>query len=229
METKKTSFLVKTFVLAVFTIIFTGTGFCQNNKTQGTNQQQKQQSLTPQQATTTQQATTIKNILSKYDPKKLTAADAKAIHEKLRQAGIHAGPETRDVIIAAGFDPDKLRTLDPPPGGGNQGGHQPMTEEEKLKAVETNIIKPLSLNSSQSQSVLAAFKEFFAGMETLRKSQGEQRGPVDRSKAEPLKQKRDEKIKKVLTSAQFSKYQEIEKSLHPHNGQNPDPGSKQGH
>jgi hypothetical protein len=220
MKTKQLAITIGAFLFLLFWGIMNSSAYSQGNKNAGNNQQQKQQSLTPQQAAT------IKTILSKYNASKLTAADAKAIHEKFRQAGIHAGPESRDAIIAAGFDPEKLRTLDPPPNDGSQGNRQRMTEEEKLKAVETNIIKPLSLNSSQSQAVLAAYKEFFTGMETLRKVQGEQGGPVDRSKVEPLKQKRDDKIKKVLTAAQFSKYQELEKSFHPHGGGKPGSGPK---
>ena len=72
---------------------------------------------------------------SHYNASKLTAADAKAIHEKLREAGIHAWPETRDAIIAAGFDPEKLRTLDPPKNPDNQGKPSPPSDEERLKTL----------------------------------------------------------------------------------------------
>ncbi len=62
----------------------------------------------------------VKSILSKYAPATLTANQAKAIHEAFRQAGLRGGPATADVIRAAGFDPDKLRDLAPPPGGQDQ-------------------------------------------------------------------------------------------------------------
>lgn len=39
---------------------------------------------------------------------------------KFREAGIHGGPETREAIIAAGFDPEKLRSLNPPENQDNQ-------------------------------------------------------------------------------------------------------------
>ena len=63
----------------------------------------------------------VKAILSKYGAATLTADQAKAIHEAFRQAGLRAGPAMADTIKAAGFDPDKLRDLAPPPGqpGGN--------------------------------------------------------------------------------------------------------------
>ncbi len=58
----------------------------------------------------------VKAILSKYDASTLTANQAKAIHEAFREAGLRAGPAMADTIKAAGFDPDKLRELAPPPG-----------------------------------------------------------------------------------------------------------------
>jgi hypothetical protein len=57
----------------------------------------------------------VRAILSKYDPKTLTADQAKAIHEAFRQADLRAGPAMADTIRAAGFDPERLRELAPPP------------------------------------------------------------------------------------------------------------------
>jgi Raf kinase inhibitor-like YbhB/YbcL family protein len=64
----------------------------------------------------------VKAILSKYDARTLTADQAKAIHEAFRQAGLRGGPAMGDTLKAAGFDPDKLRDLAPPPGQENRGG-----------------------------------------------------------------------------------------------------------
>ena len=69
---------------------------------------------------TADQVATVKAILSKYDPATLTAEQAKAIHEAFRKAGLRGGPAMGDAIKAAGFDPDKLRDLAPPPG--REGG-----------------------------------------------------------------------------------------------------------
>jgi len=57
----------------------------------------------------------IKAILSNYNPSTLTASDAKAIHEAFRKAGLRGGPTVDEVIREAGFNPDKLRDLAPPP------------------------------------------------------------------------------------------------------------------
>jgi Spy/CpxP family protein refolding chaperone len=70
-----------------------------------------------QQTLTDQQQVTVKSILSKYDKSSLTAEQARAIHEEFRAAGLRAGPAMADVISEAGFDPEVLRKLAPPPGG----------------------------------------------------------------------------------------------------------------
>jgi hypothetical protein len=59
--------------------------------------------------------THIKVILPKVDANTLTVDHASAIHEAFRQAGLRADPTTRDTIKAAGFVPDRLRGLVPPP------------------------------------------------------------------------------------------------------------------
>jgi len=64
----------------------------------------------------------VKAILSKFDANALTAETAKAIHEAFRQAGLRGGPAMAETIQAAGFDPDRLRDLAPPPGRG-EGDH----------------------------------------------------------------------------------------------------------
>jgi phosphatidylethanolamine-binding protein (PEBP) family uncharacterized protein/Spy/CpxP family protein refolding chaperone len=58
----------------------------------------------------------VKDILSKFDANALTAETARGIHEAFRQAGLRGGPAMADTLKAAGFDPDKLRDLAPPPG-----------------------------------------------------------------------------------------------------------------
>jgi len=67
----------------------------------------------------------VKSIVSKYDAHTLTADQAKAIHEAFRQAGLRGGPAMADTINAAGFDPDKLRDLAPPPGRAGGGDQRP--------------------------------------------------------------------------------------------------------
>lgn len=65
----------------------------------------------------------IKTILSNYDAEMLTAEDALAIHEAFREAGLRGGPAAEDAIREAGFDPDKLRDLAPPPDMERKSGH----------------------------------------------------------------------------------------------------------
>ena len=81
--------------------------------------------------------------------------------------------------------------------------------------VDEKIIKPLSLNSSQSETVNSAFREFFTGMDKVRQSQEPDPTHPEKSKIKPLEKSRDEKIKQILTKEQFIKYQELEKSARP--------------
>lgn len=64
---------------------------------------------------TDDQKSSVKSILSKYNASTLTADDAKAIHKAFRDAGLRAGPGLNDAVNSAGFNPYKLRDLDPPP------------------------------------------------------------------------------------------------------------------
>ena len=77
------------------------------------------------EALTAEQIAQVKVILSKYDANTLTAEQAKAIHEAFRQAGIRGGPAMGDSVKAAGFDPDKLRDLAPPPGRDGKADQRP--------------------------------------------------------------------------------------------------------
>ncbi|MCX6929764.1 MAG: hypothetical protein NT154_42105 [Verrucomicrobia bacterium] len=70
----------------------------------------------------------VRAILSKYDANSLTAAKAKAIHEAFRQAGLRGGTAMSDTIQAAGFDPDQLRDLAPPPGEASGKSERPPRE-----------------------------------------------------------------------------------------------------
>ncbi len=74
---------------------------------------------------TAEQTTQVKAILSKYDSNTLTADQAKAIHKAFREVGLRGGPAMGDAIKAAGFDPDKLRDLAPPPGRESGGDRRP--------------------------------------------------------------------------------------------------------
>ena len=184
-------------------------GFSQDNQQAKQNQKEKSQTLT------SEQRVLIKNILSQYNCMTLTSDQAKEIHEKFRNAGIHGSPETGDAIVAAGFDPEKLRTLDPPSLGLNDRQGSPPSTEERLKMVEEKIIIPLSLSSVQKEKVIAAFKDFFSEVEKLQKVQSNPKERLNKSQVDPLEKVRDEKIRQVLLKEQFTKYLELEKSTRP--------------
>ena len=191
---------------------------CQNNQVNQTTQSNQNTGQKPQeksQALTPEQNAMVKAILSKYNATQLTAADAKAIHEKFREAGIHAGPETRDAINAAGFDPEKIKALDPPKNPGNQGKPSPTPNEEKMKTIQEKVIKPLGLNATQYEAATKAYTDFFTSVESLKKSQANTQAPLDKTKVEPLEKSRDEKIRQYLSKEQFAKYQELEKVSRP--------------
>ena len=206
---------ISIFIVLMLMIFLQCTSFSQEKPGSGQNQQEVK-------PLTDQQSAQITTILSGYNPSTLTADQAKVIHDKFRDAGIHPGPETKDAIIAAGFDPEKLRSLAPPPGKGDKDGHKPPSLEERMKKVDEKIINPLSLNSSQSETVNGAFREFFDGMDKIRQEQQNIPAPPEKSKIEPLEKARDEKIRQVLTKEQFIKYQELEKSSRP-----PKPGGEE--
>lgn len=195
-------------------------GFCQHNQKPDQNPIVKSQPITAEQ---TQQ---IKKILSGYNAAKLTAADAKAIQEKFRQAGIHAGPETASAITAAGFDPEKLRTMAPPPDAGDKPKAGPPSLDERMKIVDEKICKPLSLSASQKETIDKAFRDFYTEMDKLPKPQPNSQTPPDKSKIEPLEKARDAKIKPVLSADQFKKYQDLEKATRPGKPQEKDQKQK---
>ena len=95
-----------------------------------------------------------------------------------------------------------------------------------MKSTEANVIKPLGLSASQNEVVTKAYKEFYTGMEALMKSQGNASGPPDKAKVEPLRQKRDDKIKQALTADQYKKYQNLERANHPKGGNEQGPEQK---
>jgi hypothetical protein len=77
----------------------------------------------------------VRNILARYDAKTLTAAEARSIHAAFRDAGLRAGPALNQAVKAAGFDPDRLRDLAPPPRrpSGNDSPASPTDRERDEK------------------------------------------------------------------------------------------------
>ena len=81
------------------------------------------------QALTAEQKAQVKTILSKYSAESLTAKDAKAINEAFRAAGLRGGPALVDAMRDAGFVPEKISQLDPPPD--RQDNNQQRPDDQK--------------------------------------------------------------------------------------------------
>lgn len=102
----------------------------------------------------------------------------------------------------------------------------PPTAEERLKQVDEKVIKPLKLTQVKHDAVYKAYKEFYASLQKLRDEAEASGGGFDRSKMEPLRNQRDEKIKKVLTADEYKKWQELDQANRPQRG-GPPPGQGQ--
>lgn len=69
---------------------------------------------------TEKQIETVNKILADYDSDPLSADDAKAIMDAIREAKIPGGKGVEDAINAAGFSFDEIRKLAPPPARSNR-------------------------------------------------------------------------------------------------------------
>ncbi len=85
------------------------------------------------QRATGDQNALVASILSKYDASSLTVEDAKAINNAFRNAGIRRGPGQQEAIEAAGFDPRKISSLDPPPDRARQGDQSKSSNYDKIQ------------------------------------------------------------------------------------------------
>lgn len=94
------------------------------------------------------QKETVKSILSKYNPASLTQDDAKAIHRSLKEAGLHGGPAMNEAVKQAGFDPDVLKSLDPPPA---RKGDKESRDDKKNKV--NNNIEPSGNKGENEEAV----------------------------------------------------------------------------
>lgn len=92
------------------------------NSIQGVSSMYGTGSLQAPQSLSADQKSTVQSILSQYDPKNVTTADAKSIFKSLREAGIQPSSDLRGMLTSAGFDPEQLRSL-AGAGGHHHGGH----------------------------------------------------------------------------------------------------------
>lgn len=197
--------LIMLFLILILDI----TVFCQQN------QKSDKKPAVRSETITTEQTQQIKKILSGYNASKLTAADAKEIQEKFRIAGIHAGPEINSAITASGFDPEKLRSLAPPPDKENKPRSSPPSIDERMKIIDEKIIKHLSLSDPKKELLNKAFREFYGEMDKLPNPPANSQTSPDKSNIEHLEKTRDAKIKQTLSAEQYKKYLELKSASRP--------------
>ena len=91
-----------------------------------------QQDSRPQnrgQSMTAEQKQQAAAILARYNASSLTAADARAMNDAFRAAGLRNGPDLLQAMRDAGFDPQRVGALAPPPG--QRGRAQPQGPEDR--------------------------------------------------------------------------------------------------
>ncbi len=85
----------------------------------------------------------VKEILKNYDPATLNEESAIEIMEAVRDAGLRGGPELDELMRAEGFDPEKIKTLAPPPPRPGESGDSKNIPPNKKKG-SGKIYKSLS-------------------------------------------------------------------------------------
>ena len=90
-------------------------------------------------------------------------------------------------------------------------GMKPPSIEERLKMADKEICQPLKLDKSQTEKVIAAFKDFFVEMDKIATPPAR----PDKSKIDALAKIRDEKVKLAIPAAMFPNYLELEKVTRP--------------
>ncbi len=90
-------------------------------------------------------------------------------------------------------------------------GMKPPSIEERLKMADKEICQPLKLDKSQTEKVIAAFKDFFVEMDKIATPPAR----PEKSKVDALAKIRDEKVKLAIPAASYTKYLELEKVTRP--------------
>jgi hypothetical protein len=89
--------------------------------------------------------------------------------------------------------------------------------EERLKMINEKICLPLKLDKKQTETVSQAFKEFFIEIDKLIDFKENQPRQPEKSKVDAFAKVRDAKIKKVIPSNLYIKFQELEIASRPPN------------
>ncbi|MCP3891772.1 MAG: hypothetical protein GY702_23320, partial [Desulfobulbaceae bacterium] len=114
----------KTVVAMAVTMILTSHFLCIPAKAQNQSPRRDKEEVRQQQLATKGQIAQVHAILVQFNQSSLTADNAKAINRAFRDAGLRGGPVLNDAIRAAGWDPEQLRSLDPPPNRSQAGPRQ---------------------------------------------------------------------------------------------------------
>lgn len=115
---------------------------------------------------TDDQKNQVQTILSKYDPKNLTAQNAQDILSQLQSAGIKPGKDLRNLLKTSGFSMHELRSL-----AGNDGTQSTQTSQNSTwgatltddqKSQLQSILSqfdPKSLTASDAQSIFKQLQQ----------------------------------------------------------------------
>jgi len=97
-----------------------------------------------------------------------------------------------------------------------QERRKPPTVEEKIRHTNEFLKKEVGLPAAKQKQVDAIFKDFFTAEDKVRKDNPPPPPPPGVKEAmDKLLQQRDAKLKQVLTAAEFSRFKEKEKQMHP--------------
>ena len=93
------------------------------------------------------------------------------------------------------------------------GGQQRLTQEQRTKQQVDTLAKVLTLNASQKEKLTKVFTDNAAELRKMRESMGENTDREQmRATMEKMNATQNAKIKEVLTSEQFTKYQKWQES-----------------
>jgi len=115
---------------------------------------------------TEEQKATINEILSQYDPANVSDEDAKAIFQAFHDAGITPARGMKEVIEAAGFDAEDLRSrgmtdqgsMPPPPTQGSRSNAINLSALQSLQEI-LNQYDLTNLTESDQQNLLNQLEE----------------------------------------------------------------------
>ncbi len=115
---------------------------------------------------TDEQKATITEILSQYDPANLSDEDAKAIFQAFHDAGITPARGMKEVIEAAGFDAEDLRSrgmtdqgmMPPPPQQGSGSNAINLSALQSLQEI-LNQYDLTNLTDSDQVNLLSQLEE----------------------------------------------------------------------